>query len=275
MNYAHSWGSPDGREADSGRGAAGLSIFSASAVAHARGTSARHTVKPELVTGRSKDPAAVERSAGEARRRAGSPPVARPTAPQLADNTRPACGAASEVHTGRGHGLWSGPPCAGRGRPIACGIGATGIADSSVRFGRPAASWLPVGLSARLRRSAAIATSTCPMRRAKVASSYWRIALMNRVAALDMARPPRWLGDRAARALVPRPIVLGEKQFSQSQPRIRYRETPRQPCGRFSDPNCNLIEVFPIRLSRRVQAIEQIGAFGFVEGFQCAHTTIW
>jgi hypothetical protein len=28
-------------------------------------------------------------------------------------------------------------------------------------------------------------------------------------------------------------------------------------------------------LRRHVQAIEQIGAFGFVEGFQCAHAAIW
>lgn len=110
----------------------------------------------------------------------------------LSGGARTACGAASDVHTGRGHGLRSGPPCAGRGRPIAGGIGAAGIADSSVRFGRPAASWLPFGLSARLHRSAAIAASTCPMRRANVASSYWRMARMNRMAALDMPRPPRW-----------------------------------------------------------------------------------
>ncbi|WNO49153.1 hypothetical protein [Achromobacter phage CF418P1] len=113
----------------------------------------------------------------------------------LPGNDGPASGAAGEVHTGRGHGLWSGPPCAGRGRPIACGIGATGVTDSSVRFGRPAASWLPVGLSARLRRSFSIAASTCPARRANVAASYWRIARMNRLAVLDMLHP---LGSDAA-----------------------------------------------------------------------------
>lgn len=69
--------------------------------------------------------------------------------------------------------------------------------------------------------------------------------------------------------------IIRKQQVRQRQARIGRFQPSRQSGGWPSDTDCNLVEVFPIRFRRRVQAIEQIGAFGFVEEFQCAHAAIW
>lgn len=91
-----------------------------------------------------------------------------------------------------------------------------------------------------------------------------------------MALPWSWagLGRRGSSCR----HVLGfirEQKLRQGEPGIGSSEPTRQTGRRLTNARRNLVEVFPIRLRRRVQAVEQIGAFGFVEGFQCAHAAIW